>query len=679
MRKLAAIMFTDIESFTKLMQQDEAKAVHLLERQKEIYVRYVKQFNGQIIKYIGDGTLTIFSSVIHSVKCAIALQQAFQKNPCIPVRIGIHQGDVILENKDVIGDAVNLASRIQTSGIAGSVLISEKVKDELQNHDEISVVPLGSFDLKNVSHAVNLFAINAPGLKVPHASHLHHQSEALSFNSERKKNTAAKLLNNKKIYRATFFILPAMLLLGWWMRISNNNNTTELNKTIAIVPFKNMGGDANNNYLAGGLTEEMFSLLTANTQLTIKKVPSIAINHENALTLSGMFSDIKAGSVLEGSIEHIKDSVIIFVHLLNTSNNKVIWAHTYVQSINDLLQVQKDVAAQISDALNAKFNTTTIKKFVVERSPDPEAYALYIEGRYAQSKRTNESLKDAIFLFNKALAIDSNFALAYSGVADNYTLLIDNGFISYDSGYNLARKALDHAFMLDSQSAEITASRALFLSSLEGKRNDAINEFRLALKLSPNYAAAHQWYALELAAAGQFDSALAHINKTIDVEPFSERAWLIKSLILKFARRYKDDITLLNSLNTRFPDNIQFFQQKAECYYWVGEPDSVLHYAAYGRDALHDYEFWLAVCNHNRIKLQQRIKTLQIAGTPLNNEGLAVYYTFMEQNQKALDCIEDAYNKKEFSWLKYLYVSPMWDALRKEPRFNRILLNLASN
>jgi class 3 adenylate cyclase/TolB-like protein/Tfp pilus assembly protein PilF len=675
MRKLAAIMFTDIEGFTKLMQKDEAKAVHMLERQKEIYVRCVKKFNGQVVKYMGDGTLTIFSSVIQAVKCAIELQQALQKAPGIPVRIGIHQGDVILENKDVIGDAVNLTSRIQTCGIAGSVLISEKVKDELQNHDEISVTPVGRFSLKNIAQPVNLFAINAEELKVPHF--LHAQNQISTASLKHKENASANFLKNKKFLQVTF-ILSAILLLGWWIKFSNNENGTNFNKTIAILPFENIGHVESNNYLAGGLTEEMISLLSANAQLTIKKIPK-EIGQKNVLSLSGMFNDIKAGSVLEGKVEHINDSVIIFVNLLNASTNKIIWAKKYSRSFNDLMQVQQEVALEISEALNTNLNSATINKFAVDRSPNPEAYRLYIQGRYAQSKRTPESMKEAIFFFNKALQIDTMFALAYSGIADNYTLLIDNGIISYDSGYNFARNALEHALALDPLSAEIRASRGLFMSSLQGKRTDAINELQLALKLRPNYATAHQWYALELAANGQFDSALNHINKTVELEPFSERGWLIKSLILKFARRYKEDISLLSDLNMRFPDNIQFLEQKTECYYRLGITDSALHYAAYGNDALHDYVFWQAVISHDKVKLKQRVNELKNSSTQIDNETLATYYTYMEQNQKALDCIENAYNENEFSWLKYLNVSPTWDALRKELRFRNILLKLGFN
>ena len=676
MRKLAAIMFTDIESFTKLMRQNEAEAIRLLERHNQIYIHYIKQFKGQTIKFMGDGTLTIFSSAIDAVKCAVALQRAMQKERSIPVRIGIHQGDVIIENKDVLGDAVNLASRIQPCGIGGSILISEKVHDELQNHNEISDVALGSFDLKNISHPVNLFAIKAPGIKVPDNIGLpQKQNTEISIPLKKTGKTSYHIFNNPRALQIVLVILIIGLLPVWFITKTRGNENSELLKTIAVVPFENIDKDEQNNILADGLTEEMISLLSSNIELKIKKIPGTAINSHNS-NLQKLLREVKAGCVLEGKVQHDDDSLFVFVNLRNISNNQIIWSHIYREKFRDLMEVQEQVAFKIADALNTDFTKADIKNFVLERTDNSDAYALYIKGRYALGKRTQQSMQEAITLFNKALQEDSNFALAYSGVGDTYTILVDNGYISYDSGANLARAAVNHAFKLDSSSAEIRASRAIFFSALEGRHMDALNELKLSLSLSPNYADAHQWYALELAADGQFDSALLHIDKATELEPFSERIWLNKGLILEFSRRYKDALNVLNYSIARFSDNSQlFYNYKTECHYWLGQKDSVLYYAKFNNGAVNDYKFWEAVCNHNEIQLEKLLKANSAAG-PLDNETLATYYVFMRENKKALDCIQQAYNKKEFNWLIYLNVAPKWNALHKEAVFHNIVLHM---
>jgi len=679
MRKLTAVMFTDIEGFTRLMQQDEAEAVHLLERYKQIYIQLAKQFAGRTVKYLGDGTLTIFPSAIEAVKCGIALQQSFQKAPVIPVRIGIHLGDIILENKDVIGDAVNLASRIQTAGVSGSVLISEKIKDELSNHSEINTVSVGTFDLKNISHPVMLYAVIAEGLKVPGVtSSQNREKKKTSPPLPTQKNPLFTVRKKSRLFKISATLLIVLLLSALAIQQLKVRLSSEISRTIAVLPFENINGEEQDNYLADGLTEELTILLSADTELKIKKVPKEVLQGQTQSVLANIFTQIKVGNVLEGKVQHDKDSLIIFVMLRNISTSDIIWSETYRRPFKELMKVQEGVAIQIAESLKTNFTREDIKKIAVKRAPDPEAYLLYMQGRYAQNLRTPASMRDAIFLFKKALQKDSNYALPYSGIGDNYTLLVDNGYIPYDSGAPYAHDALERAFILDSTLPEIRASRAIFMSSLEGKYVESLNELQLSVKLSPNYAAAQQWYAVELAANSQFDSALVHIDKALEIEPLSERKWLLKGLILELARRYKECIHLLNDFSKQFPDNTQYLVQKTECFYWMGQTDSLLHYAALIHNGVNDYEFWKAVSNNDKRKLQKHLEE-KSSLAPLDDETLATYYVLLGQNQKALDRLEDAYSKKEFSWLKFLNVAPMWDPLRKEPQFQNLLLKLGFN
>ena len=151
MRKLVAIMFADMTGFTAMMQEDEAKAKVLRNRQQQTLETLIPLYNGTIVQFFGDGTLSIFDSAIDAVKCGIEIQKELQKEPKVKLRIGINSGDVVYDTKGLYGDCVNVASRIESIAVPGAILISDKVFDEVKNQKEIKTIPLGKFILKNVA------------------------------------------------------------------------------------------------------------------------------------------------------------------------------------------------------------------------------------------------------------------------------------------------------------------------------------------------------------------------------------------------------------------------------------------------------------------------------------------------------------------------------------------------
>ena len=171
-RLLAAIMFTDIVGYTSLMQQDESKAKIIRDKHRKVLEDSILKYKGNIIQYYGDGTLSMFGSAVEAVKCAVEIQLELQKEPIIPLRVGIHIGDIVYEDEGAYGDGVNVASRIQSLAVSGSVLISDKVNDELLSHPEFITKSYGSFELKNVKRPTEVFAVKTIGLAVPLESEL---------------------------------------------------------------------------------------------------------------------------------------------------------------------------------------------------------------------------------------------------------------------------------------------------------------------------------------------------------------------------------------------------------------------------------------------------------------------------------------------------------------------------
>jgi adenylate cyclase len=213
MRQLAAILFADMTGYTALMQENEHLARQKRQRLKEVLENTVSQFNGKILQYYGDGSLSIFTSALDSVHCAVNIQRQLQQPPKVELRMGIHTGDVTVEEEAIYGDGVNLASRIESLAVPGGIFISEKVYDEIRNQENIITREMGYFELKNVKQPIRVFAIANSGIVVP----------------------AREELRGK---------------------------TAQPVNRLAVLPFVNMSADPENEYFSDGITEELLNALT---------------------------------------------------------------------------------------------------------------------------------------------------------------------------------------------------------------------------------------------------------------------------------------------------------------------------------------------------------------------------------------------------------------------------------
>ena len=166
-RRLAAIMFTDIVGYSAMMQKDEVITSRLRNRHREIFTRLTEEYEGEILQYYGDGTLSIFYSTAAAVECAVEIQRELKQDPKVPLRIGIHTGDITFSDEDVFGDGVNIASRVESLCVPGGIFVTGKVYDDIKNHPTIQATSVGDFGLKNIKENTSIYAISNPGITVP--------------------------------------------------------------------------------------------------------------------------------------------------------------------------------------------------------------------------------------------------------------------------------------------------------------------------------------------------------------------------------------------------------------------------------------------------------------------------------------------------------------------------------
>ena len=281
-RMLAAIMFTDMVGYTALMQENERQAKNLRNKHKEVLENLVSEHRGQILQYYGDGTLSIFGSAIEAAVCASKIQQELQIEPKVPLRIGIHAGDVVYDDEGVYGDGVNIASRIENLAVPGSVLISEKINDELKNQKEISTVFLGRYELKNVKVPVKLYAINSEGLVVP----------------------SYKDIEGK---------------------------TSNSDSSIAVLPFINLSAERDNEYFSDGITEELLNALAkVDGLLVTSRTSSFAFKGKN-IDIREIGRQLGVKTLLEGSVRKYGNRVRVTAQLINADDGYHKWSETYDQ------------------------------------------------------------------------------------------------------------------------------------------------------------------------------------------------------------------------------------------------------------------------------------------------------------------------------------------------------------
>lgn len=259
-RKLAAIMFTDIVGYTAMMQEDETRAMAMRTRHREVFEKYHEEFNGDILQYYGDGTLSIFDSAIDGTKCALAIQEELQQEPKVPLRIGLHTGDIIYSKEEAIGDGVNIASRIESLAVPGSIMLSETVFNYIKNQSEFEAQSMGQFSFKNVAKPIEVYALHAGNIVIPSPQNL------------RGKFTDHKLPNQKNLYErmpiwakyvagfALFLVLAPFIYFPLYQSFTGNAATKDnplVNqedvKKFYVAPFVQVGGDSSNNWMGLGI------------------------------------------------------------------------------------------------------------------------------------------------------------------------------------------------------------------------------------------------------------------------------------------------------------------------------------------------------------------------------------------------------------------------------------------
>lgn len=559
-RQLAAIVFTDLVGFTALMEADEAHARQVLQSQRRLVQSLVGRYGGKLLKEIGDGQLLMFGSGVNAVRCAVAIQKA-EKN--FALRIGIHIGDVVIEDEEVYGSGVNIASRIESLAPPGGICLTSDVWHQTRNQTDLHATRLGHRELKGISLPIELYTLqpgsqqDAPSNGSDAASNSatgQTTRETNAFNTDGTVRSGSGVRSPTLVIAVLALLAAASFLV--YSLIPDTASPPDVNRlSIAVLPFENLSPDPDDAYFAEGIHEDIIIKLSRISG--IRTIARRSVQEFAGSDLERIADELNVGSILEGSVRRSGDRIRVAVQHVDARSRETLWAESYLRGeITDLFEIQSAIAEQIVSALEASLSPDEQEQLRQRPTEVAEAHTFYLQGRASLRKEgTLENLKEAAEYFEQALEQDPEYGLAMAGLctaqwqqydftrdreqadeaistceqADRYDSLAET-HVALANLYlgtgelDQAWSALERALEIEPGNAEAYSVRGQVHAD-RGEMEAAESDFRKAIELDPGYWRHYNDLGVEYFSDGRYELAAEQFSRAIELEPGSPRPY----------------------------------------------------------------------------------------------------------------------------------------------------------
>jgi TolB-like protein/class 3 adenylate cyclase/tetratricopeptide (TPR) repeat protein len=483
-RRLAAILAADVAGYSRLIGADEEGTLNRLRSiRAELINPQISEHRGRIVKTTGDGLLVEFSSVVDALRCATQWQHEMdERNAAAPddirieFRIGVHQGDIVVEDNDIFGDGVNVAARLEGLAEPGGICVSARVQEDVAGRLDLTFDDIGEQSLKNIARPVRVYRARL----------------ASGENAPKKIPTLSR---------------PALPLPD--------------KPSIAVLPFTNMSGDPEQEYFADGMVEEITTAISHLPWLFVIARNSAFTYKGRAVDVRQVASELGVRYVLEGSVRKAGNRVRITGQLIDTTTGAHIWADRFDGGLDDIFDLQDEVASNVVGAIEPKLRQSEIERAIRKPTENLDAYDFYLRGLAEFNKFTEEGMGSAIGLLKRALAIDPQYAPAAALIGLTYQFQRGRGWKPLFGAYaeeaaGLARLALDNG----KGDPDVLWMAGLVLSTFAGETVNAANAVDRALALNSNsaYAWMAKGYLLAFGNAG--DKGIEAFRRAIRLSPF---------------------------------------------------------------------------------------------------------------------------------------------------------------
>jgi TolB-like protein/class 3 adenylate cyclase len=732
-RRLAAIMFTDIVGYTALMGSDEDKAFKVLRKNREIQRPIIKKYRGEWLKEMGDGILASFHTASDAVRCADEIQKE-AKEEGIGLRIGIHEGEVVFEGGDVLGDGVNVASRLEEIADDGCINISGAVFKDIKNKAGISTEFIEEKTLKNIDEPVKVYRVSCE-----------------ESNNETNQTHTKRKFSIKYIYYlfAGFVIIIVSVLAIQYLKNQSPPSTITKEKSIAVRPFWNESIDPENEPFVNGITEDIRNNLAKISDLRVISRGSMEKYRDTNLPTSDIAEEVNVSFLLEGTVQRYGTQVKIHAQLIDAELDDHIWEETFERDISDIKEIfklQGEIAQIIAEELYSTI--TPQEKEIIDIIPTTNlnAYDFFMRARDTHTKcwagywegiNDREALEEAIKLYRRALELDSTYAQAYTGLALAYWNRYGEETFFEEDYLDSIMVLADKALSFDDQLEEAYYVKYVYDRHAKGNFQAAINNLEIALQINPNFT-----WAFEFGAYTYIDDldnylqGIKNLHKAASLDHsfrlprilynlssaygntgfFNEQAYYFQEAFKLSAdsiRKYRylaNRAMISNNYETDTEMLLRIYDLDSTDHDIIG---SIIHaYNILGNDTeayrysmkmieLFESGKILNLNSRNRIgytlmsigkneegkkyldeQIQYCLESIRLnrryAKTKLAHYDLAGIYAYLGDIEKAYQYLEE-FNRKNFYplWLiETIKIDPLFSAINEDERFQAILQNM---
>ena len=653
--EIGHVLFIDLVGYSKLLIEEQKERLAQLTDIVLATAQVRESTNEQLVRLpTGDGMALVFrNNAEEPARCALEIAKALKKYPEIRVRMGIHSGPVsevtdVSGRNNIAGAWINMAQRVMDCGDAGHILLSRHVGEDLEQHRQWSsqLHNLGECEVKHGVrlHVVNLYTEEVGNPALPEKF------------KKRRKSKPRPVVSSRR---------PAQKI------------PTVSEKSIAVLPFENRSEDKANAYFAEGIQDEILTRLAKIADLKVISRTSTQHFKNSPDNLPEIARKLGVAHILEGSVQKANDQVRVNVQLINAATDAHLWADTFDRKLTDIFAVESEIAKTIAETLQAKLTGPEERAIAARPTENPEAYQLYLQGRFFWNKRTAVDLRKSIDYFQQAIEKDPNYALAYAGLAQAWQLLPDYSGGAPKDCYPQAGAAAKKAVSLGDDSADALTA----LAAIKEYNYDfagALTEYERAIQLHPNDATAHHWLGCTVRVFGQTEREIAEMKRALALDPLS----LIINATLGQAYIHAGQLDeAIAQLRTTVEMDGSF-------YYGRGGLGLALELKGQIPEALAEYEKAIALSDDplpqavlgrlygtigRRAEATKVLAQLKEARQHRHIDAycLAIVYLGLGDCDQALNWLERGFQERS-GWLRNIRVSPFLKPLHSDPRFEAL-------